>query len=68
MEADVAECFSIENRGRTVGLACRVSRGFRFFAAEQPYFAREGMIFRRVREVEEAVRQLSLTKQSGRPS
>jgi len=40
----------------------------RFFAAEQPYFAREGMIFRRVRDVEKAVRQLSLTKLSERPS
>ena len=64
----MAQCFSIENRGRTVGLACRVPSGLRFFAAEQPYFALEGTIFGRVGSVQKAVRQLSATKPSGRPS
>ena len=68
LEAVLAQCFAIEDRRRTVGLACRVPNGFRFFAAEQPYFALEGMVFPRVRAVEKEVRQLSRTKMGGRPS
>ena len=64
----MAQCFSIEHGGRTVGLACRVPSGFRFFAAEQPYFALDGMIFPRVGAVEKAVRQPSLAKPGGRRS
>ena len=64
----MAQCFSIEHGGRTVGLACRVHSGFRFFAAEQPYFALEGMIFRGVGAVEKAVRRPSLTKPDERRS
>jgi hypothetical protein len=68
LEAVVAQCFSIEHQRRTVGLACRIPNGFRFFAAEQPYFALDGMIFPRVRAVERAVRQLSRQNPAGRPS
>jgi hypothetical protein len=62
------QCYSIEHDRRTVGLACRVPSGFRFFAAEQPYFALEGRVFPRVHAVERAVRQLSRKKSRGKAS
>ena len=58
----MAQCFYIEDRGQAAGLACRVPSGFRFFAAEQPYFALEGMVFARIAGLQKAIGHVSRHK------
>ena len=58
----MAQCFCIEDRGVAAGLACQVPCGFRFFAAEQPYFPLEGMVFARIAGLQKAVGHVSRKK------
>ena len=54
-----SDAFAIEAFGEPAGLVVRLDHGFRFFAANRPFHVIDGVVFRRIAEVERAVRRLA---------
>jgi hypothetical protein len=55
----VADAYVIEAQNRAAGLAVRDRRGFRFFAAEQPFFALDKRLFPSLRAIRHAVETIA---------
>jgi len=51
----VTDAYVIETHSRAAGVAVRDRRGFRFFAAEGPFFALDKRLFPHLRAVRQAV-------------
>ncbi|MGH7087540.1 MAG: hypothetical protein ACREFQ_01420 [Stellaceae bacterium] len=54
----MTNAYVIEMRSRAAGVAVRDRRGFRFFAAEGPFFALDKRLFPNLRAVRRAVGRL----------
>jgi hypothetical protein len=59
----VADAYVIEAHSRAAGLAVRDRRGFRFFAAEQPFFALDKCLFPSLRAIRRAVETVAKASQ-----
>jgi hypothetical protein len=66
MEIDVTDAFVIEAQRRAAGVAVRDLRGFRFFAAEEPFFAIDKQLFPHLRAVRRAVEAIDAVLQEKR--
>ena len=55
----MTDAYVIETRDRAAGVAVRDIRGFRFFAAEAPFFALDKRVFPHLRAVKRAVERLA---------
>ena len=55
----MTDAYVIETRDRAAGVALRDARGFRFFAAEAPFFALDKRLFPHLRAVKRAVERLA---------
>ena len=53
-----SQAFTIEVRGRSAGIVIAERGGFMFFAADGDFHTLDRRLFKRVRQAEEAVRQL----------
>jgi hypothetical protein len=51
----MTDAFVIETRDRAAGVAVRERSGFRFFAAENPFYALDQRTFRHLRALRSAV-------------
>ena len=56
---DMTDAYVIETRDRAAGVAVRERSGFRFFAAEDPFYALDQRTFRRLGALHSAVEELA---------
>lgn len=64
----MAGAYVIETRDRAAGVAVRDRRGFRFFAAEAPFFALDKRVFPHLGVVRRAVERLAGRSRAQRSS
>ncbi len=62
----MTDAFLIEAHRQTAGVAVRDRRGFRFFAAAEPFFALDKRLFPHLRAVRRAVEALAGKHGAGR--
>ena len=58
----MTDSYVIETRDRAAGIAVRERSGFRFFAAEDPFYALDQRIFRHLRALHSAVEEIASRK------
>ena len=55
----MTDSYVIETRDRAAGIAVRERSGFRFFAAEHPFYALDQRTFRHLRALHSAVEEIA---------